>query len=297
MTEYKIVPSGVSGSTGLETRKILQAACRDDNMKRLAWLTDIHLNFLDSRRVKEFCRSVAGHDPDAVLISGDIGDASTIKIYLWILEDEIGRPIYFVLGNHDFYHGSIAGVREAIQELSDRSDHLHWLPSISVVRLTEETCLIGIDSWADGRLGNYEKSHVMLNDYNLIKELTGLDQNARRVKLNELGDSAAAELRDILPEALDRFRHVILLTHVPPFKEACWHKGALSNDDWLPHLGCKVVGETLIEFMRRYGDREMTVLCGHTHSAGSDRILPNLSVKTGGAVYGSPRLQELLIVK
>jgi len=266
-------------------------------MKRLAWLTDIHLNFLDSRRVKEFCRSVADHHPDAVLISGDIGDASTIKIYLWILEDEIDRPIYFILGNHDFYHGSIAGVRAAIQELSERSDSLHWLPAKGVVKLTAETCLIGIDSWADGRLGDYEKSHVMLNDYNLIKELTGLDQIARRLKLNELGDSAAAELRDILPEALDRFRQVILLTHVPPFKEACWHEGTLSNDDWLPHFSCKAVGETLVEFMRRNSHCEMTVLCGHTHSAGSAKILPNLSVKTGGGVYGSPRLQELLIAE
>ena len=265
-------------------------------MKRLAWLTDIHLNFMDLRKIRDFCRTIADHDADAVLVSGDIGDASTIRIYLRILEDELNRPIYFVLGNHDFYHGSIDGVRAAVQKLSDRSDCLHWLPAKGVVKLTKATCLIGIDSWADGRLGDYEKSHVMLNDYLLVGELSGLDQIARQRKLNELGDSAATELRDILPEALDRFRHVILLTHVPPFKEACWHEGALASDDWLPHFSCMALGETLIEFMRRYGDREMTVLCGHTHSAGNAKILPNLFVKTGAGVYGSPRLQELLSI-
>ena len=133
-------------------------------------------------------------------MSGDIG--STIRIYLWILENELHRPIYFVFGSHNFYHGSIDGVRAAVQKLSDRSDHLHWLSSSNVVGLTEETCLIGIDSWANGRLGDYEKSHVLLNDYLLGRELSGLDQIALQRKLNELGDSAATELRDILPEKL-----------------------------------------------------------------------------------------------
>jgi hypothetical protein len=38
-------------------------------------------------------------------------------------------------------------------------------------------------------------------------------------------------------------------------------------------------------------------LDGGVRSAGEARILPNLDVKTGGAEYGSPSLQELLIVQ
>jgi Icc protein len=84
-------------------------------MKRIAWLTDIHLDFLSPQKVKAFCRNIVEHNPEAVLIGGDIGDARTIKVYLRILEDELCRPIYFVLGNHDYYRGSIAGVRTAIK--------------------------------------------------------------------------------------------------------------------------------------------------------------------------------------
>ena len=263
-------------------------------MKRIVWLTDIHLDFLSPAKVKAFCRSIAECNPDAVLLGGDIGDARTIKVYLRVLEDEICRPIYFVLGNHDHYYGSIAGVRTAIKEFCDRSDWLHWLPAVGVVELTKETGLIGIDSWADGRLGNYQDSMVLLNDYSLIKELTGLDQNTRLVKLNELGDIASADLRAILPGALARFHHVLLLTHIPPFKEACWHDGSISSDHWLPHFSCKVLGEALIECMHSYPDCEVTVLCGHTHSGSNAQILPNLSVKTGGTHYGSPTVQEIL---
>ena len=96
-------------------------------MKRIAWLTDIHLDFLHPAKVKAFCRSIAECNPDAVLI----GCARTIKVYLRILEDKLCRTIYFVLGNHDYYRGSIAGRRTAIKEFCVRSDWLHWLPGLS----------------------------------------------------------------------------------------------------------------------------------------------------------------------
>jgi hypothetical protein len=48
--------------------------------------------------------------------------------------------------------------------------------------------------------------------------------------------------------------------------------------------------------MQVYPDRNMTVFCGHTHSSGVAQILPNLLVKTGGAVYGKPQIQELIRV-
>ena len=69
----------------------------------------------------------------------------------------------------------------------------------------------------------------MLNDYLLIEELTGLDRATRLRKLNALGDEAADHLRSLLPYALAHFRRVLTLLHVPPFREACWHEGRVSN--------------------------------------------------------------------
>ena len=51
-------------------------------------------------------------------------------------------------------------------------------------------------------------------------------------------------------------------------------------------------GTVLLEAMRRRTDRELTVLCGHTHGEGTARILPNLLVYTGGARYAHPRIQR-----
>jgi hypothetical protein len=99
-----------------------------------------------------------------------------------------------------------------------------------------------------------------------------------------------------LPEALSRFNNILLLVHVPPFKESCWHEGRISDDHWLPHFTCKAVGDVLTEIMAEHPDKQMTVLCGHTHGAGETDILPNLHVKTGGAVYGCPQIQEIILI-
>jgi predicted MPP superfamily phosphohydrolase len=50
----------------------------------------------------------------------------------------------------------------------------------------------------------------------------------------------------------------------------------------------------LLEVMHAHPERQALVLCGHTHGGGEVSILPNLSVRTGGAVYGAPVVQGVL---
>lgn len=120
--------------------------------------------------------------------------------------------------------------------LTQRSELLRWLPCFGVVPLSADAALVGHDSWADGRFGDYAGSRVMLNDYIRIRELAWLDPATRLARLNALGDEAAEYLRGVLPKALERFERVIVLTHVPPFEEACWHQGRISDKDHLPHF-------------------------------------------------------------
>jgi predicted phosphohydrolase len=264
-------------------------------MTRLAWLTDIHLNFLRQAGLKAFFESLP--EADAFAITGDIDEAHDLAGQLRAFSER--GPVYFVLGNHDYYRGSIAGVRGEVRELCRQVPNLLWMPDAGIVSLSDSTCLIGHDGWGDGRLGDYHGSDVMLNDFGLIGEFGGFDEDPdqRLAKLHTLGDEAAAHFLAVLPEALERFRHVIVLTHVPPFREACWHEGKVSNDKWLPFFTCKAVGDALKDAMAEAPDRQMTVLCGHTHGSGEAQILPNLLVLTGGAVYGKPRVQRVIEVE
>ena len=220
---------------------------------RLAWLTDIHLSFCPGR-FQELLDRIDATDPDVVLIGGDVAEALDVTGYRERFAT-LDRPIYFVLGNHDFYHGSIRQVRAAVEDLCRRVENLHYLSSAGVVELTAGAALIGHDGWGDARVGDFDNSDVALNDYRLIEELTGIDQQTRKRLLNALGDEAADHVRSVLPEALERYQQVWFLTNVPPWREACWHEGRNSDADWTPHMACGAVGEALTEIMAEHPDR------------------------------------------
>lgn len=259
-------------------------------MSRVLWLTDIHLNFVRRHEREAFLESVAAARPSAVLLGGDISESHDVTRFLAQIDDALGCPIYFVLGNHDYYYSSITKVRAAVAGLCGERPHLSYLSQTGFVQLAPGVGLVGHDGWADARLGDYERSYVMMNDYKLIAELADCTKRDRWPKLQALGDEAAAHIARVLPAALDMFPLVYLLTHVPPFREACWHEGRLSDDEWAPHFTCKAVGDAILASLEARPDRRLIVLCGHTHGGGEVWPLPNVQVLTGGAVYGQPSI-------
>ncbi|MGB0911905.1 MAG: metallophosphoesterase, partial [Nitrospirales bacterium] len=86
---------------------------------RIAWTTDIHLNFLNEQRRKIFFRSILEHNPDAMFITGDIAEAPSLSFHLQEMVDVIQKPIYFILGNHDYYYGSISAIRKETKVLCE----------------------------------------------------------------------------------------------------------------------------------------------------------------------------------
>lgn len=184
---------------------------------RLVWLTDIHLNYLDGNVIGDgvsdrwcdidrFLESVKAAKADAVLISGDIGEAPYLAEYLPRIADFVDRPVYFVLGNHDFYHGSIASVRCAMDPLGEQRKELVYLGGRSAIELTSSIGLIGDDSWADGRNGDFESSRVYLNDFKHIDEFREAGWGGWRLEMQRCADEGAERIRRLLPNAFDRWR-------------------------------------------------------------------------------------------
>lgn len=260
---------------------------------RLLWLTDIHLNFADAARQRSFYQQVRQAQADAVVLSGDVAEADDVCDYLATMADQWQLPLYFVLGNHDFYFGSIHEVRERVGQLCAAQPLLRYLSTSDVIELTPQLGLVGHDGWADGRVGDYERSTVMMNDYKLIAELAGVGKRERWPLLQAFAIEAADHLRRVLPPALAVYPRVLLVTHVPPLREACWHEGNISDDEWAPHFVSLAVGEAILDLMREHPQRQLTVLCGHTHGSGQCRPLPNVEILTGGAIYGHPGIVQV----
>ena len=264
---------------------------------KLAWLTDLHLDHVGLEGTRALASDVRAEGADRLLLTGDIATSRDLLEHLDALVEGSGAVIDFVLGNHDYYRSDLASVRaRVLAHCSSRAD-LRWLGGGEVVALDAETALVGVDGWADARFGDFGRSSVRLTDHLLVGDLAETpDDDALERKLRELGEAEAAALAPALERALALRSRVIVATHPPPFREACWYDGRISSDDWLPHVGCGAVGEVLLEAARSRPEADLLVLCGHTHGAGECRPAPNLRVITGGATYGAPAVAEWFLL-
>lgn len=266
---------------------------------KLIWLTDIHLNFLDDHERRKFYQEVSNTHGEAILITGDIAEATCLGNMLNEMADYIKKPIYFVLGNHDYYRGLINTVRESMAALTKAHERLFWLPASGIQSLDKNTILLGQDGWADGRLGDYINSKISLNDSRMIMDLFQARMLGRFQLLNkmqQLADADAMELHKNLIKAINQYpKKIIILTHVPPFKEACMHEGKMSDKHWLPFYSSKATGDVLLQIAKKNPYIKFLVLCGHTHSEAHYQLLENLTVQTGKAEYYQPLVGEITI--
>ncbi len=266
---------------------------------KLAWLTDVHLNFLDADERKRFYQEIINTKCEGVLISGDIAEAPSISNILQELALFIKKPIYYILGNHDYYRNQVASVRDEMIALTESNEYLFWLPaSNKPIALDNNTLLVGQDGWADGRYGDYTNSQVTLNDSRMIADLFQakiLGQSQLLAKMQQLADDDASQLQAQLNQAAkQKPQQIIVLTHVPPFTEACLHKGKASDDDWLPYFASKASGDVLMNSCSKYAHIDFLVLCGHTHDKATYRPFPNLTVEAGHAEYFKPEIQKII---
>lgn len=268
------------------------------SVNKLAWLTDVHLNFLEKEERVLFYQEILNTACDGVLLTGDIAEAVSVVNILNEMVAQIKKPIYFVLGNHDYYRGEINLVRNAVTALTHEHPQLFWLPASGIQILKNNTILLGQDGWADGRFGDYQNSSVTLNDSRLIADLFQakiLGKSQLLAKMQQMADLDARQLESNLVQAVSQNpKKIIVLTHVPPFQEACMYNGQMSDENWLPYFSAQITGDVLKAIAEQNPSIEFLVLCGHTHSKALYTGLNNLMVKVGSAVYYKPEIQEVI---
>lgn len=257
---------------------------------RLCWITDPHLDHLGPGGASDFGLYVKEiHEEfDAVVITGDIGECHTFAELVESFAEGVSKPVWFVLGNHDCYGGSISQARVTAGKMKGRA---RWLVSERVVQLTEKTALVGHDGWYDARFGDYTRSQIVLNDFLMIKEFQALRGQKLADKLGRIADLAAQEGQAVIEQAIDAGNtQIVFATHVPPFAQATWHEGAMSDKHWLPWMSSRAMGEMLRSVAQAHPTISFLVLCGHTHSDGKYEAEPNLVVLTGHSAYKYPRV-------
>ncbi len=255
---------------------------------RIAWCSDLHLNFLGKDQVVSFANKLLENDSDIVVITGDIAEGPSLNAILDLLD--VGKTIWFVLGNHDFYRSNFADVRASVRNRSS----VRWLQEAGIVELTPTTCLIGHDSFYDARHGNPFLGFD-LNDFDLIEDLKFAQRGMLITKLNRLGDECANFIRDTARKAASAYSNIFIAVHVPPFAGCSKFGTEPSPTHSLPFFSCKALGEVLLDLKEEFPNHNITVLCGHTHFA-AELHIDNLHIRVAHAEYYQPEIYDMIIV-
>ena len=267
-------------------------------MRRVLWVTDPHLDFLPPFGARAFGRALGNENPKAegLILTGDVGRYDNLRWALTELAEGFNRPVWFVLGNHDAYGGSIREAETVAREVTLRSEgRISWLPVVEPIELAPDTMLVGVDGWWDASAGDPYSSRFLMNDWVQIGEFQGF-MLPRIIEVAQgIGAAMAKRTTKVLQAALARKpRTVIYACHVPPFPGASWHEGGISGNDTLPWYSNLQAGKALLRIGEANPDVNFLVLCGHTHSPGRYSALPNMLVLTGRSDYGNPQISAIL---
>ena len=259
---------------------------------KIAWATDIHFDHCNQQAINSFIDELKYQAADLLFLTGDLTSHGGANALIHHLTASLNLPIYFVLGNHDFYGTSIETVRKNVD------CRLNYLTKKKVVTLAPRIALIGHDGWCDGLAGDYAHSHIdsLISDFAEIDELKGLSKENRLHRMEDLSGQSVQHLKKLLLKALADHDTVFLLTHYPPYEEACLYEGQHSGKEWLPFFVNLSLGKMLSAMMLNHEDKQLSIYCGHSHHAAFYSPIPNISVEVGHAEYGKPRAQKPIFI-
>lgn len=288
-------------------------------MSSFVWMSDLHLDFYAdnvNRVVYEITKICEPSDVRGLLISGDITTSRNLITHLAMIERALQKPIYFVLGNHDFYDSSYEDVNKQMVELSSMSNFLKYLPTTPYVQINNNTVIVGANGWYDGIHGRPSLDVIMMDwirmkDYQELfigspqnwegsarakpctaKHLALILDKSRELSLN----SAQQVTRGIKSAKRNSMKNVIVITHIPPFPQVCFYKGLPSLPTFVAWYSSKLMGDVLTQAAEQLQDMTFTVLCGHTHERRSVEIKKNLRVVSGQAKFGEVVVSDFVTV-
>lgn len=262
--------------------------------EKYLWLTDVHL--LPWKR-KRLLNIILNEKPHGVFLTGDISYSSqTCLGDLEYLGKKIGRPLYFVLGNHDYHFSSFHKMNEGVKTLCSNYRNLIWMDNSGIQELNEETAVIGNMGWYDALKGDTKYLKYTF-DWYLIEEFKKLPSMKERIEFfREIASESAKKLSKLLKEAVEKYKTIYLLTHVPPWPEANRDEGTIMEKFWEPYNVNLTLGEALEKVMKDYKKRQLVVLGGHTHSPVSIHVSRNIECRVGKASYFSLGEEERIYI-
>lgn len=236
-------------------------------------------------------------EADGLFLTGDVSIGLFLEYDLRFIAKNFAGDVYFVLGNHDYHGRKMKTIHEMIRQVCKEHTNLHWMTDESVISLTDEVALIGTEGWYDASLGDPTLLRYTL-DWILTHDFYVLGDMASRIKhWANLAMESAQTVRKKLDAALECHKTVYVLTHYPPWSDAAVVPGTSLSSFWLPYNTNAVMGQQIEESMIGRVDRNVVVLCGHTHVPCHLRVSESIECIVARASYlGKITKEETILI-
>src|SRR5258708_1792452 len=258
------------------------------------WISDTHL--LPWQRYK-FLSCILDIRPQGVFLTGDISHSGfTLIDDLEFIAKRIGRPLYFTMGNHDFWFSSFEKVSNQLTSICKKYPNLVWIDRAGVVPLNDEAALIGQMGWYSADQGNpeyikYTFDWFMIEDFRKLKTW-----NQRFELFRELAKKDAEKLANKLEEAIETYKTVYALTHFGGWPEGSRHNSIISEEFWKPYNTNSYLGPALEKVMEKHKKRRLYLFSGHVHSAATLHINRCIEARVGRGSYHKLSEEEILYI-
>lgn len=249
------------------------------------WHTDTHLGLMPWTKVN-FIYRIIKDNPKAIFLTGDISTGMITPIDLAFLASCVKCPIYFVLGNHDYYFSSFSKIHDKVRRVCEEYPNLIWLTESEPIEITKEKVLIGTEGWYDASFGNPKYLRATF-DWIFIEELRCLPSMSKRIeKFKELSQQSCVIIENKLKKCVEKgYKEIYILTHFPPWKESTHHIGTFFEKFWLPYNVNGQLGKTIEDIMKYHKEINVIVLAGHTHKEGWASPYKNVRCHVGAGNY------------
>lgn len=194
---------------------------------RLHILADLHVEFAPA--------NLPSTDAEAIILAGDIHVGR--EGLAWIAENFPGKPVVYVLGNHEFYGQSAPELGEVLKSEAEGSE----------VRLLENSraeingyTFLGCTLWSDFQLAGklrscMEEAEDSMTDYSRIR-FRKEDRRLRASDTLRMHQESLAWLKRELASC-NRARTIIVTHHAPSSRSiAPWHARSSLSAAFASHL-------------------------------------------------------------
>lgn len=256
-------------------------------MSRKAIITaDLHHGITSPARILSLRNEILAHDPDVIVIAGDIGEPAEEFDKCLAVFSGLPCPVGVVIGNHDLYatagnHSEDLWLR--ILPGIVRKHGLTWMEGENIV--IDDTAFIGTLAWYDYSSRNPKFAH--LPDEYFYRMKGTLVADGQYIDWRRLDTGFSGELKEgfirrlSMAEEDKSVKRVIVVTHVPLFREQMVGYSSDSREADA-YFGNLTLGREVLKF-----SKVTDIISGHTHRP-VNKTVGNIRVKIVPGDYRKP---------